>query len=76
MEPLEGLGFQAVFRFVSSLRTTDVSGILRGSAVLVPWITWSGRVMAKNQRKVNKANHGRRPASSKARKQKRKKLCF
>lgn len=32
--------------------------------------------MAKNQRKVNKANHGRRPASSKARKQKRKKLCF
>lgn len=30
--------------------------------------------MAKNTRKVNKANHGRRPASSKARKAKRRKL--
>jgi hypothetical protein len=28
--------------------------------------------MAKPQRKIKKANHGRRPASSKARKQKRK----
>lgn len=32
--------------------------------------------MAKNQRKLNKANHGKRPASSKARKQKRSKLKF
>ena len=30
--------------------------------------------MAKTTRKVNKANHGRRPASSKARKAKRRKL--
>jgi hypothetical protein len=31
-------------------------------------------VMAKTTRKVNKANHGRRPASSKARKAKRRKM--
>ncbi len=31
-------------------------------------------VMAKNTRKVNKANHGKRPASSKARKAKRRKM--
>jgi hypothetical protein len=30
--------------------------------------------MAKTQRKLKKANHGRRPASSKARKAKRKKF--
>jgi hypothetical protein len=30
--------------------------------------------MAKNTRKLNKANHGKRPASSKARKQKRSKI--
>ena len=30
--------------------------------------------MAKTNRKVNKANHGKRPASSKARKARRKKL--
>jgi hypothetical protein len=30
--------------------------------------------MAKNTRKVNKANHGTRPASSKARKARRRKL--
>ena len=29
-------------------------------------------VMSKNQRKLNKANHGKRPASSKARREKRK----
>jgi hypothetical protein len=32
--------------------------------------------MAKNQRKLNKANHGKRPASSKGRKLKRSKLKF
>ncbi len=32
--------------------------------------------MAKTQRKLNKANHGRRPASAKARKQKRKHIKF
>ena len=31
-------------------------------------------IMAKTQRKLKKANHGRRPASAKARKQKRKKF--
>jgi hypothetical protein len=31
-------------------------------------------IMAKNTRKVNRANHGKRPASSKARKAKRRKL--
>jgi hypothetical protein len=30
--------------------------------------------VAKNQRKVNRANHGKRPASSKARRAKRKKI--
>jgi hypothetical protein len=30
--------------------------------------------MAKPQRKIKKANHGRRPASSKARKEKRKSI--
>jgi hypothetical protein len=35
--------------------------------------TTSGKqTMAKTNRKLNKANHGQRPASSKARKQKRK----
>jgi len=34
------------------------------------------RPMAKNQRKLNRANHGKRPASSKARKLKRRKLCM
>lgn len=33
-------------------------------------------VMAKNQRKLNKANHGKRPASSKGRKLKRRHLCM
>lgn len=32
--------------------------------------------MSKNQRKINKANHGKRPASSKARKAKRAKIKF
>lgn len=31
-------------------------------------------IMAKNTRKLNKANHGKRPASSKARKIKRSKI--
>jgi hypothetical protein len=31
-------------------------------------------VMPKNNRKVNRANHGKRPASSKARKAKRRKV--
>jgi hypothetical protein len=34
------------------------------------------RPMAKNQRKLSRANHGKRPASSKARKLKRRKLCM
>jgi hypothetical protein len=33
-------------------------------------------VVPKNQRKVNRANHGKRPASSKARRNKRKKLAI
>jgi hypothetical protein len=32
--------------------------------------------VAKNTRKVNRANHGKRPASSKARRAKRKKLAM
>jgi len=32
--------------------------------------------MPKNNRKINRANHGKRPASSKARKAKRRKLCM
>jgi len=32
--------------------------------------------MPKNQRKVNRANHGKRPASAKARRAKRKKLAM
>ena len=31
-------------------------------------------IMAKTQRKLKKANHGRRPASAKARKEKRKRI--
>ena len=37
-------------------------------------LKWRENVMGKNTRKVNKANHGKRPASSLARKAKRRKM--
>jgi len=44
------------------------------NAVTYPLRISGVKHMAKNTRKVNKANHGRRPASSKARKARRRKL--
>jgi len=60
-------------------RPATLGGRRANDYTAVLWIESSGfyresEVMPKNNRKINRANHGKRPASSKARKAKRRKL--
>jgi len=64
--------FQSLARLVRLLALRRLGGINSCLTAVATAQRPERKVMAKTQRKLKKANHGKRPASAKARRQKRK----